>query len=1156
MKSFLLLVFALFALTLCSQNQLIDINANPYNEGNIVTNNSLEASSFLYKYKKARPFTLNQSINALSSNTEVQNIAILLDLFTDNQFTANVSSIKRDVNNTLVITAKIEGSQMGFCILTADNEGRAYIRIELPENNQSFNTLYNPETGELYLGEIDNERLPDSGCDVLEIPQTDTPPHINNESQNGEVKQNEQTLDRGVNDIAEIDIMVVYTPAAENYAIANHGGMSNVIASMMATNQTVFNNSLAGVNINLVYSQLINYTETGNSQTDLIRLQNREDGFMDEVHQWRVDSSADLVALITTNQDVGGLAYLLNNIEGSPNYGFNLLTIPSIVYGPYTAVHEIGHNMGCGHHKLQNTQPGPGVFDYSAGWRWTSTNNGKYCSVMTYSNGSYFPDGITHSRVPYFSDPNINYIGTPTGHTVNGDNARTIRETKHVIAAYSENLVGCSGGVHWPTTIYTPTASVQTIPSYSVYYTIHNVVEGTVYYWSFCTNDGGNAPFDSQITLRRNDDTSFLSFNDDFCGDDAKIKWTATFTGQVRVLVNESYCQYYTGVQATLAFGIDTSNIIYEVTTTANPLEAGTTTGNGNYGFEEPVTVLAVANPGYHFTNWTENGAVVSTAASYSFIAENDRDLIANFELNTYTIATQPNPENGGIITGGGVYDYGDTCTLSATENTGYTFINWIENGTVVSTDSNYSFTVESGRSLIANFDANPYEITATAIPAGGGNIVGDGQYLFNEQCTLIATSSSGYGFINWTENGAVVATNSNYSFTVIGDRSLEANFAEVTLIPDPNFEQALIDLGIDSDTTINGRVFTADIESITSLNVADKNISDLTGINDFSSLTSLDCENNNLNSLNLLQNTALQLLFCSDNTISNLIIPPATGGTGLRVLSCSNNQLSTLPINDQLELISISCDRNLLSELNVTALSNLEALQCFENNISTLDISNNNLLEFLSISSNPIAFIDLTNNINLKTFYLNNGQFTTLDISNNPLLEELMCHDNQINNLDLSDKINLRRLIANNNELSLLNIKNGNNQIIVDFNVQNNPNLICVEVDDEDAANNGTGVYANWMKDQTTTYSEDCALGVDNINRIVFSIYPNPAKNSFSITSTSTIETVSIYDVFGKLIKSFVAQNEYEVSGLSKGLYLIIIHNKMGSSVEKLIIE
>ncbi|HZH70579.1 MAG TPA: hypothetical protein VFD80_09025, partial [Flavobacteriaceae bacterium] len=114
MKSFLLLFFALFALTLYSQNQLIDINANPYNEGNIVTNNSLETSSFLYQYKKARPFTLNQSINALSSNTEIQNIAILLDLFAGNQFTANVSTIKRDVNNTLVIRAKIEDYEMGF----------------------------------------------------------------------------------------------------------------------------------------------------------------------------------------------------------------------------------------------------------------------------------------------------------------------------------------------------------------------------------------------------------------------------------------------------------------------------------------------------------------------------------------------------------------------------------------------------------------------------------------------------------------------------------------------------------------------------------------------------------------------------------------------------------------------------------------------------------------------------------------------------------------------------------------------------------------------------------------------------------------------------------------------------------------------------------
>ena len=92
--------------------------------------------------------------------------------------------------------------------------------------------------------------------------------------------------------------------------------------------------------------------------------------------------------------------------------------------------------MGLHHHKEQNYQPGPGLFSYSAGWRWTGSDERKYCSLMTYESGVYFADGITHRRVPHLSDPHTTYLGTPSGDLVDGDNARTVREVKHVLAAY------------------------------------------------------------------------------------------------------------------------------------------------------------------------------------------------------------------------------------------------------------------------------------------------------------------------------------------------------------------------------------------------------------------------------------------------------------------------------------------------------------------------------------------------------------------------------------------------------------------------------------------------------------------------------------------------------------------------------------------------
>jgi hypothetical protein len=93
----------------------------------------------------------------------------------------------------------------------------------------------------------------------------------------------------------------------------------------------------------------------------------------------------------------------------------------------------MGHNMGCHHRKDQATQPGPGLFSYSAGWRWLGSDGLRYCSIMSYQETW---SGASVTQVPYFSNPSVSYKGAPTGDAVNGDNSRTIREIKQVIAGY------------------------------------------------------------------------------------------------------------------------------------------------------------------------------------------------------------------------------------------------------------------------------------------------------------------------------------------------------------------------------------------------------------------------------------------------------------------------------------------------------------------------------------------------------------------------------------------------------------------------------------------------------------------------------------------------------------------------------------------------
>ncbi|GEM_PF-3575739 len=146
------------------------------------------------------------------------------------------------------------------------------------------------------------------------------------------------------------------------------------------------------------------------------------------------------------------------------------------------------------------------------------------------------------------------------------------------------------------------------------------------------------------------------------------------------------------------------SPVMYNVVTSANPSNGGATTGDGSYVENASVTVEAIANPGYSFVNWTENGTVVSTSNQYVFNITSNRDLTANFEAITYDVTISEDPVNGGTTSGAGTFQEGDGVTIAATAETGYTFVNWTENGTEVSTNATYTFNIQSDREFVANF--------------------------------------------------------------------------------------------------------------------------------------------------------------------------------------------------------------------------------------------------------------------------------------------------------------------------------------------------------------------------------------------------------------------------------------------------------------------
>lgn len=292
---------------------------------------------------------------------------------------------------------------------------------------------------------------------------------------------------------------------------------------------------------------------------------------------------------------------------------------------------------------------------------------------------------------------------------------------------------------------------------------------------------------------------------------------------------------------------------------------------------------------------------------------------------------------------------------------------------------------------------------------------------------------------------------------------------AQIVNIPDSNFKAKLLSANPNNtiaatqisvlgnplthnivDVNGDGEIQISEAQAILYLNVSDSNISNLTGIEQFSSLITLYCSSNQLQNINLSQNTALKNFNCSNNLLTNLDI---SVNQQLINFNCSNNLLSNLNISQNTNLENLNCSFNLLSSLNVSQNIALKSIRCENNQLSNINIAQNSILENFRCNNNQLTSLDVSQNNLLNSLICNNNQITNLDVSNLQYLWSLWCNNNQLTSLDVSNNNNLSLLLCHTNNLSILNIKNGNT---VEFDFSNlsfdsNPNLEYICADEED---------------------------------------------------------------------------------------------------------
>ncbi|MBI2761419.1 MAG: hypothetical protein HYX51_08350 [Chloroflexi bacterium] len=260
-----------------------------------------------------------------------------------------------------------------------------------------------------------------------------------------------------------IDLAVFYTAAAQTAAGSQAAIEATIDLAVAETNQAYLT---SGVNqrLWLVHRSQVTYTESGNSSTDKVRMQDPSDGQIDTIPTLRDQFGADTAVLLVENLDACGEAFdILDPVSTAFADKAFAVVARSCATGNYSFGHELGHLMGLRHDwYADNTNNSPYTYNHGytePGYAWRT--------IMAYNddckaNGPDPTNGCP--RLQFFSNPDRQYNGVATGVAEGqpnaADNRKALNNTAETVAQFRGCVVSCKPRMSL-TNVANPTPLVQ-----------------------------------------------------------------------------------------------------------------------------------------------------------------------------------------------------------------------------------------------------------------------------------------------------------------------------------------------------------------------------------------------------------------------------------------------------------------------------------------------------------------------------------------------------------------------------------------------------------------------------------------------------------------------------------------------------------------------